>query len=235
MNTAARLDHLQRQRDHTQATLNKLTDPTLHELLRRLEQPATNDGYPNRTLNLDPPGGTSNDTSVERNALNGLPDNNEPDDWTQHNHAHDHTAEAIQNVQQALQTLDRAAKTIDRNLGMIQHGHEKTPNPDQQTSPDGHCQACTRWVSGTPIDRLRSAYCGACYAAWQRRGQPDRQLFEIDRRRHTQTDTDPVTTMVVDQVRAARSKITGGYRGGQEWQTDPHQVETPKPQVKHSA
>lgn len=45
----------------------------------------------------------------------------------------------------------------------------------------GHCLACERWVTGTHDDRLRSGFCNACRASYQRwrqtRPHGDRSAF----------------------------------------------------------
>lgn len=47
----------------------------------------------------------------------------------------------------------------------------------------GLCDACKRWVAGTPVDRLRSGYCDTDYRAWIRAGRPERIAFNAARRR----------------------------------------------------
>lgn len=71
-------------------------------------------------------------------------------------------ADAISDLYGKLDAIDRLA-TIHR------------------TDPSGHCAACSRWVEGTAVDRLRAGYCEACYRAWDRAGRPDRVQFERQR------------------------------------------------------
>ena len=46
----------------------------------------------------------------------------------------------------------------------------------------GECAVCERYCSGSDAERLRSAYCPACYRAWLRDGRPDRLGWERGRR-----------------------------------------------------
>lgn len=49
--------------------------------------------------------------------------------------------------------------------------------PEADPAGAGHCQRCQAWVSGSATDRVRSGFCGACYQAWRRAGNPDRSEF----------------------------------------------------------
>lgn len=82
------------------------------------------------------------------------------------------------NIRQVQTDLEAAAALIAsaRNrLGNVAAQTDTRPEADPAGA--GHCQRCNAWVTGSTTDRVRSGYCGACYQAWRRAGNPDRAQF----------------------------------------------------------
>jgi hypothetical protein len=95
-------------------------------------------------------------------------------DPTQRDELRGHLEHAVSYLQQA---ADSTAALTHRLAAA-----ETLAQPEPRLDPAGTCNACGRWVPGTPDDRLRSGYCDADYRAWLRAGRPDRAAFERDRR-----------------------------------------------------
>jgi hypothetical protein len=95
--------------------------------------------------------------------------------------ADDPAAQYLARVAKRMDSLHRELRALaDETTGWqvrrVADGERKP------TSGAGTCAACARWVHGTAEDRIRSAYCEACYRAWMREGQPERARFEHSRR-----------------------------------------------------
>lgn len=90
---------------------------------------------------------------------------------------------------QLLRLMDR----VTREATGILHrygSHDERPRMllerAESRTGSGDCRACGIYCSGAHGDRLRSAYCAACYSAWLRwresAPEPDRATFERERR-----------------------------------------------------
>jgi hypothetical protein len=90
----------------------------------------------------------------------------------------------------ALDRLTRALTELEHAMNALL---PKTPTPhDTPPVGAGHCGCCTRWVSGSTTDRLRSGLCDACRQAVRRITQNDPTIDRgaaIARRRRTLTET----------------------------------------------
>ncbi len=149
------------------------------ELLRRNEETAQPDGYPSGASDVVVQA-SSEDTTTERAALYGLPDEG-VDDWRRH-HVRDDIDTA---VDQFATDLDAAARLIGRMLRTAEFVQNvKDAARGRVSSLAGVCKACGGDVSGSENDRLRNGYCNPCRAAFDRAGKPidtDRVRFEAQR------------------------------------------------------
>ncbi|MFM7064367.1 MAG: hypothetical protein ACKO04_12870 [Actinomycetes bacterium] len=97
----------------------------------------------------------------------------------------DPTLGAVMANEQTARMLDDLRAELERAQSAAMHAFRLASSlasavvPPAEADPPGagHCQRCERWVAGTASDRLRSAWCAACYARWRRAGCPDRSAF----------------------------------------------------------
>lgn len=147
--------------------------------IRRDETGTTQpDGFP--TGRVGAGGENAAQSTTEGAALSGWRIDPETDEavWVgppfdQHHALTDAAVEALERAVSAIATLATKLDEIDRVATVV------------RTDPSGYCGACTRWVEGTAVDRLRAGYCQACHRAWDRAGRPDRPAFELQRKRES--------------------------------------------------
>lgn len=169
--------------------LTKIDHRALADIMRRSEVGTELDGL--RSANLEGGGGSSEDTPVEREALRGLPDDEEGkperqkarDDWRMHQPP-DPIGKAVDEALAGLEYIIRIARDVDRRINVVQHAADGYRG---RQSTSGPCKACGRDVPGTPSDRLHSGYCeyksdiptSGCHTKFIRAGRPDRFRFEL--------------------------------------------------------
>jgi hypothetical protein len=95
---------------------------------------------------------------------------------------------AVRRWEQAKQRWARAVQEMDHAITALVPADEA----DWQPPGSGECQACSRWVSGSATDRIRSGLCDAC-RKWVRRtmerDQVERGEAMLQRRRSLQSAT----------------------------------------------
>lgn len=167
-----------RNRDSALKFLQGLTDERLAEFFRRCEETSAIDGYgrgQSDTGRVSTGEVSSSTESAALALLEGTP-------------LADVQYEALTAMCVHLRTVSDEIRAATENARFLLHvGAEKEGRESGLTD----CRACARPVSGTPKDRLRSGYCQACYAAWDRSGRPDRLVFEQGRPQSNASSLEP--------------------------------------------
>ena len=179
--------------------LDALTPHKLDELLRINAETAAPDGFP-AGGHGEGSKSSSEDTSTERAALRGLPDEESTESaywtvndrgervrsdlWHRHNPPDPVGRQIIELLAHLVEMAGLSKRSV-RVLNSIEHRPDLLKEKEQVMS---RCNACERWVSGgdppesladdidDPLDvvagDLRSGYCSACHVAWVRLGKP---------------------------------------------------------------
>ena len=75
----------------------------------------------------------------------------------------DPVGDAIVAVRGLILAVSHQTRSIDKHRVMVL---KVAPPPGRQSSLQGTCIVCERWVPGTPQDRLKRGMDNACYLAW---------------------------------------------------------------------
>jgi hypothetical protein len=157
----------------------------LADLYARAEETAAVDGYPAGMGQSDIHGGRLSDPTeeqVERKARgriikrdNGTEETT-PDTWQPYP---DPLGDFVSEFQGMVSEIHGLAKLAHKQATVVLKAADAYRG--RQSSLAGVCARCGTDIAGTPKDRMRSGYCGACYTAWLRAGRPDRPKFEKSR------------------------------------------------------
>ena len=169
--------------------LDRYTIEVLADLFARGDHSPAPDGFPTSSMS----GGSSSDVSRPTEsavvALFAYPQ--DEDGPGERRMFVDPIGDAVSDFKSYANEVRWLVQEMDRLYSVVVNAADTLREIQEEHRPD-ECRACAEQVSGRRDDRLKSGYCGRCYARWRRLPVADRDRAHFENRvRSELSETEP--------------------------------------------